>query len=108
MEILFRLSVKGEKFEVTLPKPKTRTDTVVFLGVIQKVDPGYVQVDFKGTTLRGSTFATATNLMVGGTSTQSMNYVGDFSYYWGAQGGLLSIWDILFHREKLQNGYTMR
>lgn len=68
---------KDHKFEVTLPKPKVNTDTAVFLGVIEKLDPGYVQVDFKGVTLKGTVFATPTSLLIGGTSTEGVNYVKD-------------------------------
>lgn len=78
---------KDHKFEVTLPKPKVNTDTAVFLGVIEKVDPGYVHVDFKGITLKGTVFATATSLLVGGSSTEGMNYVKeDFSFHFGRRG----------------------
>lgn len=78
---------QNNKFEVTLPKPKINSDTIVFLGVIQKVDLGYAQVDLKGVTLKGTTFATATNLLVGGSSTEDINYVKEnFSYHFGRRG----------------------
>lgn len=75
------------KFEVTLPKPKVNSDTAVFLGVIEKLDPGYVQVNFKGVTLKGNVFATATSLLVGGSSIEGMDYVKEgFSYGFGRRG----------------------
>ncbi|MDR1089864.1 MAG: DUF5077 domain-containing protein, partial [Prevotella sp.] len=80
-------TVRGHKFEVALPLPKTRMDTIVLLGVIEKVDPGYAQVDLKGVTLKGTTFATVTNLLVSGSSTEGMNYVKEgFSYHFGRRG----------------------
>ncbi len=80
---------KDQKFEVTLPKPKVNTDTAVFLGVIEKVDPGYVKVDIKGVTLNGTVFAAATSLLVGGSSTEGINYVvnnDDNMFYFGRRG----------------------
>ncbi|GHU88394.1 hypothetical protein FACS1894155_03190 [Bacteroidia bacterium] len=75
---------KGKEFEVSLPKAET--ETAVFLGSIEKVGSGYIRVDFQGKTLKGVTFALASSLQVSGTATESMNYVGDFSYYWGRRG----------------------
>lgn len=83
---IIAVTCQGSVFEVELPKPATRTDTVVFMGVIEKVDPGYMKVDFKGEKLNGRTFASPSSLLVGGASTESMNFVGDFSYYWGRRG----------------------
>lgn len=77
---------KSQKFTVTLPKPKVQSDTIIYLGAVEKCEAGYVQLDFKGVTLNGSVYAYATDLLVDGTATTSMNYVGNFSYYWGRRG----------------------
>jgi hypothetical protein len=76
---------EGKEFEVSLPK--ATTEATAFLGGIDKInEAGYVRVDFQGKTLKGSVFAAAGSLLVSGTAAENMNYVGDFSYYWGRRG----------------------
>jgi hypothetical protein len=80
---VINVSCQGHTFDVTLPKQQT----AAFLGHIENVDPGYIRVDFKGVApLKGAAFATPASLLVSGTATQSMNFVGDFDYYWGRRG----------------------
>ena len=76
----------GNVFEVELPKPVTQRDTVVLLGALENVAPGYVKVEMRGKTLGGETFAEPRSILVSGTSTADMNFVGDFSFYWGRRG----------------------
>lgn len=73
---------QGQKFTVTLPKNKT----TVYLGTINKTEAGYVRVDFKGLVRNGATFANASALVVDGAASVGMDFVGDFSYYWGRRG----------------------
>lgn len=80
------VSCKGQKFQVTLVKPANNTDGIAFIGRIDECDPGYVQVDFKGINKQGSVFATPSALILKGSATEDMNYVDDFSYYWGRRG----------------------
>jgi hypothetical protein len=80
------VSCNDKLFSLVLPKPRSDKDTVVYIGKIDKCGAGYVQVEFRGKTLRGQTFATPTHLLVGGEAAKDMNFVGDFSYYWGRRG----------------------
>lgn len=84
---VIQATCQGNKFDVTLPQPKINSDTIVFLGVIRKVEQGYVRVDLQGVTLKGTTFATATNLLIAGSSTGDINYVKEnSSYHFGRRG----------------------
>ncbi|MDR1516483.1 MAG: DUF3472 domain-containing protein [Dysgonamonadaceae bacterium] len=80
------VACKGKTFSLALPAPRTGKDTVVYIGTIENCGAGYVEVDFRGKTRQGKTFATPSALLVGGRAAESMNYVGDFSYYWGRRG----------------------
>lgn len=80
------ITCKNKTFTLTLPKPCINKDTVVYIGSIDKCETGYVQVDFQGKTLKGNTFAVPSSLLVGGLASEGMNFVGDFSYYWGRRG----------------------
>jgi len=77
---------KDKTFTVTLSKPKVNADTAIYIGTIDKCEAGYVKVDFQGKTLNGSTYATVSSLLVDGEAAKDMNFVGDFSYYWGRRG----------------------
>jgi hypothetical protein len=77
---------KDKLFALTLPKPHLNKDTVIYIGTVDKCEAGYVQVDFRGKTLRGKVFAMPTHLLVDGEVAKDMNFVGDFSYYWGRRG----------------------
>ena len=80
------VSCKNQTFTLMLPKPCINKDTVVYIGSIDNCKTGYVQVDFQGKTLKGNTFAAPSSLLVGGQASEGMNFVGDFSYYWGRRG----------------------
>ncbi|MDR2002694.1 MAG: DUF3472 domain-containing protein [Prevotella sp.] len=80
------VTCKNKLFSLTLPKPRLNKDTVVYIGTIDKCGTGYVQVDFRGKTLRGKAFAEPSYLLVCGEAAKDMDFVGDFSYYWGRRG----------------------
>jgi hypothetical protein len=80
------VTCKNKTFTLTLPKPRINKDTLVYIGAIDQYETGYVQVDFQGKTLQGNTFAKPSSLLVSGQASEDMNYVGDFSYYWGRRG----------------------
>ncbi len=74
----------GKTFNVNLP---AGTNTKAFLGTINKVDTGYIRVDFKGVERQGDFYAEATDLIVEGTAVnENIVYVNDFSFYWGRRG----------------------
>lgn len=81
---IIQVTCKGSTFRATLAETST-TEQVVYLGTV-KCDAGYVQVDFKGVKNNGSTYCKPLALVVDGTATAQMNFVGDFSYYWGRRG----------------------
>ncbi|MFV0553368.1 MAG: DUF3472 domain-containing protein [Mangrovibacterium sp.] len=74
----------NKKFKTKLPK--VDTENIVYIGTIDKCPKGYVQVDFQGKKLKGEIYADAMSLVVEGTATQDMNFVSDFSFYWGRRG----------------------
>jgi hypothetical protein len=80
------VSCEGSDFELTLPKPVTRADTTIVIGGVSNTRSGYIRVDFRGKTLTGDTFAAPTHILVRGPKAGEMNFVGDFSYYWGRRG----------------------
>ncbi|MDD4516607.1 DUF3472 domain-containing protein [Massilibacteroides sp.] len=80
------VSCKGKSFHVILPKSKPGSDTVVYVGEIEASGVGYVQVDFKGVKKSGDVYAKPTFLLVDGDAAKDMNYVDDFSFYWGRRG----------------------
>ncbi|MDR1742854.1 MAG: DUF3472 domain-containing protein [Dysgonamonadaceae bacterium] len=80
------ITCKGQTFNLVLPKPRTQKDTVIYIGAINPCGTGYVQVDFHGKIRHGHTFAEPSALIVGGEASKDMNFVGDFSYYWGRRG----------------------
>ncbi len=62
-------------------------DQVKFIGSFVQTDTGYVRVDFQGVKRTGEEFARVAALLVDGEVTAgTMNYVGDFSFYWGRRG----------------------
>lgn len=75
----------GKTFTVTLPKGNGMLNTVP-VGVLNVTEAGYVKVDFQGKTMVGTTFGIPMVLAVAGDASKDMNYVGDFSYYWGRRG----------------------
>lgn len=77
----------NKTFKVTLPGgDNSSLQKTVYIGVLENVDPGYVKVDMQGVTKQGSTFGMPTALLVGGDAVEDINFVGDFSYYWGRRG----------------------
>ncbi|MDR1715815.1 MAG: DUF3472 domain-containing protein [Prevotella sp.] len=83
---IVEVACKGKRFILNLPKPRLSKDTAVYIGTVDKCGTGYVHVDFRGVTLRGKEFAKPVCLLVGGEAATDMNYVRDFSYYWGRRG----------------------
>jgi hypothetical protein len=72
------------EFAVKLPEG---SDQIAFIGMVAQADIGYVRVDFQGVKRSGEEFAQAVALLVDGEVTSgTMNYVGDFSFYWGRRG----------------------
>lgn len=80
------ITAKGKTFTTTLPKPKVNKDTAIYIGAIEKVDAGYVKVDFKGVTLKGTNYAVPSSLLLSGGASEGMNFVGNFDFYWGRRG----------------------
>ena len=80
---IIHASCKGNVFKVKLPE--ARKENTIYLGTVQS-EAGYVKVDFKGINRTGGISAKPSALIVDGSATQSMNYVGDFSFYWGRRG----------------------
>jgi len=79
-----QVSCAGKTFKVKLP---AGADRKVKLGTIKQVDDGYVRVDLKGIDRKGTTYAEVSSILVEGTATkEGMNYVNDFSFYWGRRG----------------------
>lgn len=76
----------GKTFPIALAKPLGQTDTTVFIGEVDCSEQGYIQVDFQGIEKTGDTYALPKALLVEGTASRSMNYVDDFSFYWGRRG----------------------
>jgi hypothetical protein len=71
-------------FKVKLTKGE---DQVTFIGYVTQADTGYVRVNLQGVKRTGEEFAQALALLVDGEVTAgTMNYVGDFSFYWGRRG----------------------
>jgi len=63
------------------------TDQTAFIGVVAQADTGYVRIDLQGKERLGEVFANAVALIVDGEVTAGkMNFVGDFSFYWGRRG----------------------
>lgn len=75
-----------QTFNVTLKKPTTRPDTIVQIGQIPNCPVGYVKLEFQGVELKGNVFAEPTDLYVDGIERSDMNFVDDFSFYWGRRG----------------------
>lgn len=77
-----KVSCLGKSFNVILPKQNTS----VFIGEVNCEKEGYVKVDFQGVKKSGNEFAQLHFLNVDGSAAENMNYVNDFSFYWGRRG----------------------
>lgn len=77
-----KVSCLDKSFQVSLSK----NDTTVFIGEVDCVKVGYVRVDFQGVKKTGNVYAQPHSLIVEGDATKAMNYVDDFSFYWGRRG----------------------
>lgn len=71
-----------KSFRVVLPKQ----EEPVFVGEVQCEQAGYVRVDFRGVKKSGEAYARLRSLCVEGSASENMNFVGDFSFYWGRRG----------------------
>lgn len=79
-----KLTCGASTFHVKLP---AGTDQTVFAGTAAQADTGYVRVDLQGVRRSGEEFAQATALIVDGEpAAGTMNFVDDFSFYWGRRG----------------------
>lgn len=72
----------GKSFRVVLPKQ----EEPVFVGEVTCEQTGYVRVDFRGVKKSGERYALLRSLLLDGAASEKMNYVGDFSFYWGRRG----------------------
>lgn len=81
---IIQATCEDSTFRVTLDQTGTPEQTV-YLGTV-KCNAGYVQVDFKGVERKGSIYCKPSALVVDGMATAQMNFVGNFSYYWGRRG----------------------
>lgn len=71
-------------FKVKLPEGDEQT---AFIGHVAQADTGYVRIDLQGVKRAGGEFAQAVALLVDGEVTAgTMNFVNDFSFYWGRRG----------------------
>lgn len=73
-------------FNLTLAKPVSKEDTVVFIGKTASSESGYLRLDFKGKSKTGAVYAKPSFLLVEGEAAEGMKFVDDFSYYWGRRG----------------------
>ncbi len=81
---IINVSLCKKTFKVSLPKGKGMK---AFIGKINEVDTGYVCVNFQGVKRSGNTYAEVTSLLLEGTAvSEQLNYVDDFSFYWGRRG----------------------
>lgn len=80
------IKCRENTFAVSLPKPKLNKDTIIYIGSVNNDEAGYIQVDFQGKELKGTVFSKPSNLLVTGKASENMNFVDDFSYYWGRRG----------------------
>lgn len=79
-----KITCNKSYFKVKLPKGE---DQVKFIGHLAQADTGYVRVDLQGVKRTGDEFAQVAALLVDGEVTNgTINYVGDFSFYWGRRG----------------------
>ena len=79
-----KVSCGKSEFLAQLPQG---TNQIVYIGTVEKVDTGYVCVNFQGIKRSGNEFATASALLVDGeVKTGKMNFVDDFSFYFGRRG----------------------
>ena len=63
------------------------TNQITFIGLVAQADTGYVRVDLQGVKRSGNEFARVEALLVDGEPiTGKMNFVDDFSFYWGRRG----------------------
>lgn len=80
----------GDKvFPLTLPKPKQRADTTIYIGKIDPCSEGYLRVDLQGKKRSGATYASPIALVVNGSSSGNMSYVANNEngmFYWGRRG----------------------
>ncbi len=80
------IKVKCSKYEFKVKLLKGE-DQVMFIGNVAQADTGYVRVDLQGVKRTGEEFARISALLVDGEPTAgTINYVGDFSFYWGRRG----------------------
>ncbi len=79
-----QVNCRNKKFSVSLTPGNEQT---IHIGNVSSVDTGYIRVDFKGIERQGDTYAEASDLIVSGKATEGkMDYVDDFSFYWGRRG----------------------
>lgn len=81
---IIEVSCKNKNFTVKLPQAIEEEKTI-YIGTVNS-EAGYAQVDFKGIKKAGDVYCTPSTLIVEGGATESMNYVDDFSFYWGRRG----------------------
>ncbi|MDR1886640.1 MAG: DUF3472 domain-containing protein [Prevotellaceae bacterium] len=80
------ISVKclDRQFEIELGAGENDT---TYLGTIPVKDTGYIKVDLQGKSKKGESYAVADYLLVNGEAAAGkMNFVNDFSFYWGRRG----------------------
>ena len=77
-----KVSCLDKLFNVVLSKQ----DTAVFIGEVFCEKEGYLKVDFLGVKKSGDLYATLHSLIVEGDAAENMNFVDDFSFYWGRRG----------------------
>ena len=78
------VSVLGKAFKV---KVKNKEFENIPIGRVNIGLPGYVRVDISGLSKTGNEFAEILDIIVSGSAlSEPMNYVHDFSNYWGRRG----------------------
>lgn len=78
-----KATCQGQSFDVKLKEG----EQTAFIGRVVVADTGYIRLDLQGIERSADTFALATDLLIQGKAAQAtINYVGDFSFYWGRRG----------------------
>jgi hypothetical protein len=79
---VIKVECGGAAFVVNL----AAADTIAYIGAARARDTGYIRVDMRGISRTGAEFAQASSLLVDGIARDKLNYVHNFSYYWGRRG----------------------
>ncbi|MDR1203545.1 MAG: DUF3472 domain-containing protein [Tannerellaceae bacterium] len=78
------VSCEGENFTLTIDDTE---ETILPVGKVSIIEPGYIRVDIKGIKKEGSRFPAITELIIDGEAARKpIDYVHDFEIYWALRG----------------------